>query len=300
MAADYFARNLNAALHQELNYNHLCKDDLPIPTVVAPGMSRRDAVHAVCSWLTPKPADVLRCASGTSVVAAGGYVVRAAEPGRSAISIAHNTEIAGKLRSAGIPTPVVVGRLVVGRWELTVWERHRDVKGHDWALAGTLLARLHKLDPAELAPFPPFTDTLTRGKDRVERYAAEVPGLLRRWEDSVEHLYRSGGEGVIHGDMNVGNILWGDPVMLCNFEAFCTGPAEWDLARLCNSADARFGRGTHRLVLAGYGGQIDACAFTACAAIDHLKHITWQLSEIDSGIDLGIQREELLTLLAAA
>jgi aminoglycoside phosphotransferase (APT) family kinase protein len=140
--------------------------------------------------------------------------------------------------------------------------------------------------------------TRSPGGGRIERYAPEVPGLLQRWDEATVALGANDGGVLIHGDLNVGNVLWGNPVLLCDLEALCTGPAEWDLAKLYNSAAVLHGDGAARLLRAGYVGPVRAGVLDACLVVDHIKSTTWQLSEIDAGINLGVERGALLAALA--
>ena len=262
--------------------------------VAAGGASRDEVADAVCAALGGGSTQVLRRTSGTTVAACGDRVVRVAAPSRSAIDLPRLTGLAVALRRCGVHVPEPLAWFYVDDWEVSTWRRYPDGAAPQFEKLGRRLAQLHAVDVQAFAPLPPFADTLTRGTLRIQRYAAEVPGLLDTWSTLVARLATAceSREAVLHGDMNSGNILWGaDDVVLCDLEAVCVGPPEWDLAKLVNSLTAAgHSPDAFSRVRAGYGRPLRDEVFDACRAVDTVKSITWQLSELgeEHGVPISL------------
>jgi Ser/Thr protein kinase RdoA (MazF antagonist) len=111
-----------------------------------------------------------------------------------------------------------------------------------------LIRRLHKLPPPpslQLPMFEPFTQLDERlgnlaGID--DQDATFVRSRAAELAEQYENLTFPLGEGPIHGDANVGNVILsedGRPVLI-DLDSFATGPREWDLVQTALFYD-RFG-----------------------------------------------------------
>lgn len=266
-------------------------------TVPAVAGTRDEIARAAALVLDSSPT-LLRHSSGTTVLAAGPAVVRVAEPHRSAIDVARLVELASLLAARGVPTPEPLAWVVAGHLELSVWRRYRTDAAPVWAHLGAWLGTLHDLPLATLGTLPPFAENLDRGRARIARYDQELPGLLARWEALAVPL-TSAGHTVVHGDMNLSNVLWGDIVSVCDLEAVCAGPPEWDLAKLYETVLPAHGQAAFKQVLTGYPHPVRDDVLAAAIATNHVKATTWQLAELDAGAPASSSRPELLVRLRA-
>lgn len=135
---------------------------------------------------------------------------------------------------------------------------------------------------------------------RIEHYDREFPGLLRRWKQLSAPLYASTACDLIHGDMTLSNVLWGSDVLVCDLEALCTGPREWDLAKIHGSIVKTYGPATYEEVLLGYQHTIDFPVLEACIATNLIKDASWQLAECDAGMITANTRSELIATLSSS
>jgi aminoglycoside phosphotransferase (APT) family kinase protein len=279
------------------------------PQLVAPGIDRVTIAVSVCRAITTDVPVVLRQSSGTTVLATLEHVVRVARSMRSRLDVTQITDAAVALRAANVATTEPLARIVVSdsesdvtganTWEVSVWRKYRNDAAPSWRRLGEVLQALHAVDPLTLGMLPPFTDTLDRGLRRVEHYDRELPGLLRRWEQLSSSLYASPARGLIHGDMTLSNILWGSDVILCDLEALCTGPREWDLAKIYETIVGTHGPAAFAEVLLGYQNTVDYPLLEACIAANLVKASTWRLEECDAGV-MPTQRSELVATLTAS
>ena len=279
------------------------------PHLFAPGIDRATIAVSVCRAIATDVPVVLRTSSGTSVLATREHVVRVAGSMRSRLDVTQITDAAVALRASNVATTEPLARIVVSdsesdvaganTWEVSVWRRYRNDAAPSWRRLGEVLGSLHAVDPLTLGVLPPFTDTLDRGLRRVEHYDRELPGLLRRWEQLSASLYASPARGLIHGDMTLSNILWGSDVILCDLEALCTGPREWDLAKIYETVVGTHGPAAFAEVLLGYQHSVDYPLLEACIAANIVKASTWHLAECDAGM-MSAQRSELVATLTAS
>lgn len=276
------------------------------PRLVSAGVDRVTAAFSTCAALTTDVPVVLRHSSGTTVLATREHVVRAAGSKRSSLDVTQITDAAVALRASNVATPEPLARLVVSdsesevqrsnTWEISVWRRYSNDAAPSWRRLGEVLGALHAVDPLTLGVLPPFTDTLDRGLRRVEHYNRELPGLLRRWEQLSSLLYGIPARSLVHGDMTLSNVLWGSDVILCDLEALCAGPREWDLAKLHDTVVSAHGPVAFAEVLRGYPHTVDYPVLEACLAVNRVKTATWHLGECDAGI-MSAQRSELVATL---
>lgn len=281
---------------------------LEAPRLFAAGVTRDVIAVSVCTAISVEAPELLRRSSGTTVLATREHVVRVAEANRSSLDVTQLTDAAVALRASNVATPEPLARLVVSdsgsvdaassTWEVSVWRRYRNDVIPSWQRLGEALGAFHAADPVALAVLPPFTDTLDRGRRRIEHYDRELPGLLRHWEQISAPLYESTGRGLIHGDMTLSNVLWGHEVLVCDLEALCTGPPEWDRAKLHDTVVDVHGTAAFAEVLLGYHHTVDHYMLKTCIAANRVKTATWHLAECDAGSP-SAQRSDLVASLAA-
>lgn len=125
---------------------------------------------------------------------------------------------------------------------------------------GEVLRRFHRLG---LPPFPlPAWDPIGDARRRLadaegldQRARAALLNLCDQFAPAVTALNQRAGTSLVHGDAHVGNLLRDRDgrVVLCDFDATCTGPWQVDLAAVA-VGESRFGRaGTHAKLAAAYG-----------------------------------------------
>ncbi|GAA0923244.1 aminoglycoside phosphotransferase family protein [Virgisporangium aurantiacum] len=159
----------------------------------------------------------------------------------------------------GIEQPVADGNLLA-----TVW---RYVKPHepspDACDLGTALHAFHGLGvpPLPLPEWDPIGDARSRITD-AEDLDDDDRDYLLAWCDRLEprltEFAASVQPGLVHGDAHEGNLLRDATgrVLLCDFDATCTGPWQVDLAP-APANEARFGPyGGHSKLAAAYGYDI--------------------------------------------
>ena len=125
---------------------------------------------------------------------------------------------------------------------------------------GQVLRKFHALGqpPFPLPAWDPVADARRR-LDDAEGLRDTDRDFLLDWCDRLQprlaELSQRTGAGLVHGDAHVGNLLRDrcGRVVLCDFDATCTGPWQVDLATVPVS-EARFGRaGTHHRLVTAYG-----------------------------------------------
>lgn len=146
-----------------------------------------------------------------------------------------------------------------------------------------ILLRLHALKPPE--PALPAWDPL----DDVRRRLADAEGLADRDRRFLEDLTLRVSEAlssiryalpraVIHGDAHLGNLIQSaaGELVLCDFDATCLGPAEWDLVPVALGA-LRFGRSPNAQseLARAYGFDVTTWdGFPTLRAVRELKLVT--------------------------
>jgi len=142
--------------------------------------------------------------------------------------------------------------------------RERASGSIDWAEVGSMVAQLHRLDPAEVAgcyPTPwcssfPWWDFDVLLSDvasdldppalsGIERALARHRG----WRDGVDEVV------LCHGDVHPGNVIPTEagPVLI-DWDLMCLGPASWDHAPLMTWTDRWGGEaGVYEAFADGYG-----------------------------------------------
>jgi Ser/Thr protein kinase RdoA (MazF antagonist) len=208
---------------------------------------------------------------GNHVFRAGDVVIRVAP---ESADVAAQVRLARWLASEGFPvaTPTADEEVVEGV-QVSLWEYIEADEGRpiDYRRLGELVARLHRVGPAQLRdvvelPFCGDAAWLAVERRLDEAAAAglvEGEGLeaLRResaalsgWEE------RARGEELVvcHGDVHPQNVLMrAGEVVIIDWDAICLGPPAWDHAPLMTWAD-RWGGAeeTYSDFARGYGADL--------------------------------------------
>ncbi|GAA3251141.1 phosphotransferase enzyme family protein [Dactylosporangium siamense] len=128
---------------------------------------------------------------------------------------------------------------------------------------GHVLRQFHALGSPtfDLPAWDPIGDARRRIVD-AEALNNSDRKVLLQWCDQlaprVARLNAQAAGGLIHADAHIGNLLRESPdrVVLCDFDATCTGPWQVDLAAVA-VGESRFGRtGAHAGLAAAYGYDI--------------------------------------------
>jgi phosphotransferase family enzyme len=130
---------------------------------------------------------------------------------------------------------------------------------------GLALRTFHRLGtpPFDLPTWDPVGDTRTRIADAEALDDAHRKFLLDwcdRLEPKIAQLNTEQPPALVHGDAHVGNLLRenANRVVLCDFDATCVGPWQFDLVAV-PVGEARFGRpGVHTQLSAAYGYDVTA------------------------------------------
>jgi aminoglycoside phosphotransferase (APT) family kinase protein len=188
--------------------------------------------------------------ASTTVVRLGDVVAKAHAPDTDAAALAVRLRVAAHPALAGVLLPPLPpaeparlhdGRLAT-RWPLG---RPVDPAGASgdvpWEAAGTLLARLHAVEPARLGAglagaLPPSggPDRVARALDRLR--AGAPPSPDRAAVERVLATARSGAgrTALCHGDFHLGQLVRAAPGgewLLIDVDDLGTGDPAWDLAR---------------------------------------------------------------------
>ncbi|MEX5635979.1 phosphotransferase enzyme family protein [Parafrankia sp. FMc2] len=245
------------------------------------GLDDRDAepikltVNAV--YRLPREAAVVRIASSAAMNHRVAKVVQVArwlaEHGMPAVRLL-----------PGVPAPVVVDG-----WHATVWRDAAPPEAvtrpavHPARSLADVLLRLHALAPPEppLPAWDPLDDVRRRLSDAEGLPAADrafLEGLTLRVSDALGSVRYVLPQAVIHGDAHLGNLIHTAPgrVVICDFDATCLGPAEWDLVPVALGA-VRFGRSPQpqEELARAYGFDVTAWdGFPVLRAVRELKLVT--------------------------
>jgi len=239
----------------------------------------------------------------------GVYAVRIAAPGRSAVTPERLIAASQLLRTHGVAAVASRGGVHYTECgeEITVWEYVPNNASLPFParLVGQELRRLHSIPLAHAAAVlgekvPPLAAAGARGWARVRALesagltggdATGRPGQLSTPFGTIHDAFvaacRASDPVLLHGDLNIGNVLWGvlpGPV-LCDFEDLMAGPWAWDLVNV----QVTVARGLQPAadltdLVAGYGANPAACP--GWAALCHLRAFniaTWTLTEALAG-----------------
>nr|WP_237702934.1 MULTISPECIES: aminoglycoside phosphotransferase family protein [Protofrankia] len=145
------------------------------------------------------------------------------------------------------------------------------------------LRQLHALPLPDipLPRFDPLADVRLRLADAEGLPAADLAFLQRltaRCEAALERVVYALPAGIIHGDAHLGNLVRArdGEVLICDFDAACHGPPEWDLIPLAVGR-LRFGYPPeqHATLAATYGFDVMRWpGFEVLRAVRELKLVT--------------------------
>ena len=176
------------------------------------------------------------------VFRAGDVVIRVAA--RSA-DVDGQVRLARRLVAAGFPVASPLGDAeTIGGLPVSLWE-HVDAdadRAIDYVQLGAIIARLHRVAPAELGALPFFADAAWLQVDRrlAQVDASELEPVceaLRGWQERA----RAAPLVVCHGDVHPRNVLMrGDEVVIVDWDNLCLAPAAFDHAALLPWAE-RYG-----------------------------------------------------------
>lgn len=139
----------------------------------------------------------------------------------------------------------------------------------DWAGIGEMVARLHRVDPAEIAagypmpfcgdfPWWDFASMLADTGDDLDAAASDAIDAAVARSLPVIAAQRGSRGVVCHGDVHPGNVLQSaaGPVLL-DWDLTCRGPAAWDHAPLMTWTERWGGEpGIYESFADGYGGSL--------------------------------------------
>lgn len=199
------------------------------------------AATAAKQWGLPSP-ELIRVGMNALFAAGDDVVIRVGRPTsdpRGAILLASILAERGVRGPRYVRDfPVVVGALVA-----TAIAREDQVGAIDWTEVGAMVARVHAIDPADVAPHYPvphcstfpwwqFDRLLSEVDDRLDAAArAGLVTAVRRNEHWRERWLSAGAEArkLCHGDVHPGNVLFtSDGPMLIDWDLLCVGPNSWD------------------------------------------------------------------------
>jgi aminoglycoside phosphotransferase (APT) family kinase protein len=256
-----------------------------------------------------EPLSELRVASGTSLFRAGDRVVRVAAPGRSAIGTKQIVELAGLYASYGIPVaaPLAPPTVTPQGDEVSVWEYvpNDPEQAFPARQVGGVLKDLHGIPLASVeealgfAP-PQLGAALSRGRKRLDILSADSQGfeidmesaqrLFDAAEAAAQAAFEREEEVLLHGDMNPGNVLYGEgDVRLCDFEACTRGPWVWDLVN--TQLQTLMGYEPQERMdelVAGYGqNPEDSSAWAPLCTLRAINIVTFKVLEAAAGSPAG-------------
>lgn len=223
---------------------------------------REVAVAAAAHWGLPEP-DLMRTGMNALFTAGDEVVLRV---GRPTADPAAAVWLADVLSAHGLRVPRFVRDepFVAGPRSVHAIAREEPVGAIDWVEVGAMVARLHAIDPAEVAdryptpwcgsfPWWDFDALLDDVGALVDADArAGIDAALARhaaWPERVEEVV------LCHGDVHPGNVIptAAGPVLI-DWDLLCTGPPGWDHAPLMTWT-ARWGGdvGVYEAFAEGYG-----------------------------------------------
>ena len=178
-----------------------------------------------------------------------------------------------------LPAPVTAAGYTATVW-VDARGGTRDPTTGDLA---AILRRLHRL-PGPEPPLPAWDplDDVRRRLAAAQMLAADERAFLEDLTARVEAGLRSVRyvlpRTVIHGDAHLGNLIStaDGQVVICDFDATCLGPAEWDLVPVAVGT-IRFGRPQHlhTELARDYGFDVTAWdGFPVLRAVRELKLVT--------------------------
>lgn len=207
----------------------------------------------------------------------------------------HNEAFPGTQALDDFSQPIVVGDRPVTFWRYIKSGAVAPTFGD----LGLLLRRLHELRAPDLTELP-NANPFVRVQKRLAMAPISVPPETKSFlHDRHVDLARKYKKlrfvlpsGPIHGDAHTGNLLAGTDgvVRLIDYEAFSTGPREWDLVATAN-AHSNFTRvddDDYRDFCDAYGFDVTTWpGFPVLRAVRELTMTTWLMQNIDTSSDVA-------------
>jgi len=254
--------------------------------------SARAALEAACRsvHLDPRDAELIRIGeNGVFRLRAEGVVARVGRSAARAPIAGRQLAVAGWLAANEIPAvraldlaqPIVALERVITFWE----SADDEIRYGTTRDLGVILKRLHGLPIPNVVDLPQLTPFETA---RARTAVVPISEADRRYlvdrsdglEAAFDRLIFTGGDVVLHGDANVGNLILDrhDRAVLSDLDSFCVGPREWDLV-LTALFYRRFGwhtREEYDAFVTAYGEDIlDWDGFDVLADVRELLMVAW-------------------------
>jgi aminoglycoside phosphotransferase (APT) family kinase protein len=210
--------------------------DPPGDAAVALAAAQAAALH----WSLPPP-ELMKSGMNALFATGDAVVLRVGRPTADPASAIWLAEL---MTGKGIRVPKYVRPSPFVHGDLTVYaiERQHPHGPIDWREVGRAVARLHTIDPGDVAgryptpwcssfpwwQFDQLMDDVGPLLDPAARVGVErALERCAQWRDRVERVV------LCHGDVHPGNVLQtADGPMLIDWDLLCTGPAAWDHAPL--------------------------------------------------------------------
>ncbi|MDQ3470423.1 MAG: phosphotransferase [Actinomycetota bacterium] len=259
--------------------------DRPVASLRVAAAAARAAAR---TWRLPEP-ELVRSGM-TAIFAAGDVILRVARPTGPATA---GLELATVLAAAGVRVARPVRPEVVDHdgQSVTAWERLRPVASSPaWRAVGAMVARVHRLDPADLPPAYPLPPASALPWWQFGPLLAEVADLLddparAGLETAIarhEWWAQRPGDVVCHGDVHPGNVMTvADGDVLIDWDLMCTAPAGWDHAMLLRLERWGGSADVYAEFAAGYGRNLAGDDVTV--AIAELRLVAATLMRLRAG-----------------
>lgn len=207
-------------------------------------MSEHAALAGVAAreWGLPEP-QLLRTGMNSLFAAGDDVVIRVGNP---PFGIAAEVEWVARMSRLGVRVPELRRDIIERDGVALVALEHIRAEGTvDWAEVGSMIRRVHEIDPDELPRLPWCGDFPHWQIDALLREVGleiDLPALvgieacLEQWHGWRDRMRWS--LVVCHGDLHPGNVLptAAGPVVI-DWDLRCVGPAEWDHGPLLRWGD---------------------------------------------------------------
>ncbi len=239
------------------------------PFVARPPGSLEEATNAAdaaaAHWGLGRP-QLLRIGSNAIFAAGEEVILRVFHPSAPADQAIW---LAGEMTRRGVRVPHVMrdAPFDVGDLSVVAVQRIAEQGSVDWAEVGEMVARVHTIEPVEVAgryplpwcasfPWWDFDTLLARTASLIDGHARTALRAAVERHLPVLRAARAGGVSVVcHGDIHPGNVLaTAEGMVLLDWDLLCRGPIGWDHGPLMTWTQRWGGRpGIYEEFAAGYG-----------------------------------------------